>query len=174
VNFTDLEPFTKEEFSKKVRIIDAQTELKLCAFHYKKDCNPLHVWQAINACTYYKVPFPPWVLNYLQEVSAKLTQYAYGFLDQGKKKQSDVYKILGMSKGRTGPGDFFQNFSANIKNVHIGVDIYRKIKKENRNDITKIIEEVANENGVSIKTVENIWYGNKSAGIESFRKSAMI
>ena len=36
--------------------------------NFERSGNPYHVWGAINFCAEHKIPFPPWVIAYLNSV----------------------------------------------------------------------------------------------------------
>jgi hypothetical protein len=118
---------------------------------YQKTKNPLHVWETIYHCISKNIALPNWVLEYLKNTAINLLE-----LEPPKGEAARLVKnALG----------FHGRHFAQWQRPADDYDLYEKVKVniEKFGTLSKSIEHVSNELGLSVETIKKKFYEMKKA-----------
>ena len=118
---------------------------------YLETSNPLYVWAAYRWCREFGLPVPCFVYEYFDHVSEKFQ--IYSLLDPPRDVDAAVSDALGFRKNRgRKKGSFFSQKHKEEYPSFVALEVIGRVNHDQQ--ITLAIADVAQELGISVRTVE--------------------
>lgn len=127
---------------------------------FEESNNPMHVWAAINLVTLIKLPFPTWVVSYLEHTASNLLELSDV---KGKKTPRLVSDAAGF-KFPSGKGNSLVNFHTDLRDQFITAYMLLTMQKNKERHGRIQVTQAATETGKKLGLTKTPAYNayNKS------------
>jgi hypothetical protein len=140
----------------------AESALSELQAYYKRDGNPVFVWQAVNAARGYSVEWPDWVYDYLLDAADRIMEIKQEVAERqpARREAERVGKALGFGVEGPGQGGRFKQASMLDRDrdiyfrVHEWMEAERKRYPKREPNLSGAYDAVKDQLGLDRSTIQ--------------------